>query len=592
MNPSRYQLPQHVSNDRLRARRDTLALERPDFEWKRDEVKGPDDKKGEPGLPFRLLPPRPRDLRSDVEFPLSKRVKLFESKQRMKINGLAARLRGMFRGPARRGDYYEAMFPLMSGPEAVMDQWREDAEFARQRLNGVNPMRLHACRERLPGEIWEAANQAMAAQQAAGSSGARPLSIDDALNQGWLFQTRYDELSDPYVQRHVVKGVHLAAPTCLFWRDHTGTLMPLAIQLRPRGAPGQNPVFTPTDGRAWLMARTHAQCADAHVHEATVHLLETHLVGEAIAMSMYRELHLDHPLRQLLEPHYFGNLAINDVARNNLLSKTGPIQRAMAAGVAGSYHAARIAYHGWSFKRASLRTNLQERGVLCEERLPRYYYRADALRVHDAIAHFVRGILRLWYRNDEDVVQDEELRRFVEAVGSDKGGDVPGFPLMFEKELEDGYDAESAFDRLAKLVTDLIFRAGPQHAAVNNGQFDAYGWIPNAPGMVRWPLPEERPLSDGSPSEDDFWRALPRGGPAIAQMGMVWTLSEPTRRTLMHAGESPAFQPDLCPEADAIIASFRRRLQTISDDIRARNERLVVPYTYLDPVNISRSTDI
>ena len=45
-------------------------------------------------------------------------------------------------------------------------------------------------------------------------------------------------------------------------------------------------------------------------------------------------------------------------------------------------------------------------------------------------------------------------------------------------------------------------------------------------------------------------------------------------------------------EADDIIGAFRRRLNGISESIQKRNERIQRPYRYLDPLNISRSTDI
>ena len=62
--------------------------------------------------------------------------------------------------------------------------------------------------------------------------------------------------------------------------------------------------------------------------------------------------------------------------------------------------------------------------------------------------------------------------------------------------------------------------------------------------------------------------------------------------SILHAGDAPAFRPNLCFEADDVIGAFRRRLVTISDDIQARNERIERPCVHLDPLNVSRSTDI
>ena len=166
-------------------------------------------------------------------------------------------------------------------------------------------------------------------------------------------------------------------------------------------------------------------------------------------------------------------------------------------------------------------------------------------------------------------------------VASPRGGAVPGFPSRIETR-----------EQLFELAAHLIFRAGPQHAAVNTGQFDAYGWVPNSPALVHTPPPDEPSPPGGHLDERAFWNALPRWNPAMSQVNMVWVLSAPTRRTLLHAGESPAFHPSLCPEAEEIVGGFRRRLQTISQSIQRRNASLDIPYRFLDPLNVSRSTDI
>lgn len=319
----------------------------------------------------------------------------------------------------------------------------------------------------------------------------------------------------------------------------------------------------------------HAQAADGCVHEGTHHLLETHLVNEAVAMCLQRRLHPDHPLHQILAPHYDGNLAINHVARHDLLAPEGPIDRTMAAGVAGTMEAARAHYAGWRFDTATLQADLAARGLLD---VPDFYYRDDALPLEQAIRNFVTAVVDVWYRTDEDVILDDELQSFCAEAAAEDGAAIPGFPSRLPDRAS-----------LRELVTHLIFRAGPQHAAVNNGQFDAYGWIPNTPGALSAPPPED---AEAAIAEKALWKAMPERTAALAQMGMVWVLSRPTRRTILHEGEAAVFDPALCAEATEAVAAFQRRLQQISDRIRARNETLDVPYRYLDPYNVSRSTDI
>ena len=73
---------------------------------------------------------------------------------------------------------------------------------------------------------------------------------------------------------------------------------------------------------------------------------------------------------------------------------------------------------------------------------------------------------------------------------------------------------------------------------------------------------------------------------------MVAVLSLPTRRALLTIGEFPDFNPALSVEATETIAALRRRLQSISREIQARNEKSDFPYRYLDPQYVSLSTDL
>jgi arachidonate 15-lipoxygenase len=377
----------------------------------------------------------------------------------------------------------------------------------------------------------------------------------------------------------------------VFWEDDEGRFLPLAIQLKPADVEAHNPVITPLHKPGdWQMARAHVSCADGTLHEGYYHLLETHLVNEAVALCMYRRLHPDHPLRQLLTPHYQGTLAINAVARGHLLSTEGsggPIQRSMAGGVAGTLNAACLAYRDWSFPARGLEADLAARGM---NKLRNYHYRDDARAIHGALGQFVRELLGLWYQTDADVAEDFELQDFLREVGSPEGGAIPGFPGPADGEsVGTRIDAR---DKLFALVTDLIFRAGPQHAAVNNGQFDTYGEVANGPGRLHGDLPSEVSLDEAHFTEADFWRRLPAQETAIAQMSMVWVLSLPTRRSILQTGQFPELNPLLSIGAVEAIATLRRELQSISYYIQARNATLAVPYRYLDPANVSLSTDV
>ncbi len=257
------------------------------------------------------------------------------------------------------------------------------------------------------------------------------------------------------------------------------------------------------------------------------------------------------------------------------------IDTALSAGVGGTLDAARRFYSTWDFNQRSLRAELEDRGVDRVGTLPFYYYRDDALAVYDAIAKYCANILGLWYLDDGDLARDHELGKWTREIAAADGGDLTGFPAVI-----------TTRERLYEVATELIFRAGPQHAAVNNGQFDAYGWVPNSPALMTAALPDDPSPEGGYFNETSFWEALPRWSPATSQLNMVWVLSAPTRRSLLHSGESPAFHPSLCPEAEQIVGGFRRRLHSISESIHRRNRTLDIPYRFLDPMSVSRSTSI
>lgn len=592
MNPNVYFLPQKCPPDRAYARALTLRWQQeepaPDgsltpgwLTFARDQPLSPTRFE----VPFRPLPGFAKPLESakkpllgdakklhpQYDFTTAKKARLMLLRYRKRFNeNIVRSLSARGAGEAS----FERFYRLMREPDFVRSRWDTDVEFARQRLTGVNPMsiRRHRAREApVPADVVEAADRYL------GSISSKRR-VRDLVAGRRLYRCDYPELGTTRIQEYVKfrprAGV-LTAPTAWFWVDDDERLMPLAIQLHPAGG-GPDTVFTPASPPwTWLCARAHVQSADAHLHEGYYHLLETHMVNEAVAVAMFRRLHPDHPIRQLMADHYEDTLAIDSAARGNLLAMDGPIDRGLAAGVHGVLDAARMRYTTWRWPERTLKEDLRRRGV--DQGLPDYYYRADALAVYETVERYVAAVMSPWYRTDEDVAGDPELQAWLAEVGDEALGNVPGFPSKVTEKA-----------RLFELLADLVFRAGPQHAAVNNGQFDSYGWIPNAPGYMRAPLPE----GGVALAAEDFWRTMPETDPALAQMGMVWVLSAPTQRSILQAGGSRAFSPDVCFEAGEAVAAFRRRLQTISSVIDARNSALAVPYRYLDPVNISRSTDI
>ena len=135
------------------------------------------------------------------------------------------------------------------------------------------------------------------------------------------------------------------------------------------------------------------------------HLLRCHLVIEAIAVATWRQLPSPHPVWKLLFPHIRGVMAINTSARELLISEGGVIDQLLSLGGGGHLKLVRKHYRNMTMDSYDLPRALQERGVADVDKLPRYYYRDDALLLWNAIHEYVVEIVGIYYTSDGDVAQ-------------------------------------------------------------------------------------------------------------------------------------------------------------------------------------------
>ena len=461
-------------------------------------------------------------------------------------------------------DSFRRYYPIRHVPN-VAQRWREDEEFARQRLDGINPILIALARE-IP-ENFPVTNDTI--------RGLVPdhYSLEQLLSEQRLFLLDYKILQglQPTFGRFCV------APICLFWVDDTGRLMPLAIQL------GQSPaeakvIFTPKDHYwTWLLARTYVQSADGSYHEVVAHLTRTHLAMETFWVAAARTLPPQHPLHQLLEPHFTGTIEINNDARTKLIVPGGPIDESIAIGSEGSLTLIGLEYADWKFDVHEPMSQLRARGVDSPEIMPNYHYRDDSLLYFTAIEKYVHGILEFYYRSDEDILGDVELQAWMHELSSKEGGRVKGLPLKRGK--------VTTLEDLCAIVTQIIFSCSVEHAAVNNGQYAQFGWIPNTPGAMYLPPPQNHDERD----EANFVYALPDAYAVGQQLTLVHLLSQ---KTLTPLGLYDATFFDAEMPVRMAIDRFRADLDDIGRHIQERNRHLEVPYKYLEPWVVGRSIAI
>ncbi|KAK9976884.1 hypothetical protein ABG768_018705 [Culter alburnus] len=449
--------------------------------------------------------------------------------------------------------------------EYIQEHWDEDEFFGYQFLNGLNPMMIQRC-SKLPENF--PVTDDMVKDSLRGSS------LKQEMKKGNIFLSDYKMLDGLVGNVVNDRQQYLTAPLVLLYSNPHGMMLPIAIQLRQKPSK-ENPIFLPTDSKAdWKLAKIFVRNAEFAVHEVDFHLLRTHLLAEVFTVATLRNLPPPHPLYKLLFPHIRYTLQINIMARNRLISKDGVIS--MYAGVGGESLATLLkrATASLTYSALCLPDNISERGL---ENVPHYYYRDDGMKLWNIINKFVAAFLSHYYQCDAHMQKDTELQQWISEIFTNGflGRDGSGIPSSLQTVTE-----------LVKFVTMVIFTASAQHAALNNGQFDFGGWMPNFPSALRKPPPKEK----GQTTEDTILETLPDVSTTVNIMAVLRLLTQDSadQYPLGHFPENLHDEEVPCK----LIEEFQKDLRKLSDLIEERNKNLELPYTYLNPKNVDNSVAI
>lgn len=457
-------------------------------------------------------------------------------------------------------DDYALYFNKLPVPPLVtrLQQHPDEADllFAWQRVAGANPMSLHRV-TRLPDDL--------PVTPAHWSRAFTTGSLAEALDAGRLFALDYTALHGAPCNRYLDRQKYLFGARALF-SSHTGPLLPLAIQLSPG-----DPVYTPADGAAWAMARYCLNVADANIHETMEHLGRTHMVIEAVAVALRRNVADAHPLRRLLEPHIAGTFAINESAKTSLIAPEGVIDRVFSARIDVAASLVRLALDDFSLQDRAPSRELRDRGVDDRETLPEYPYRDDVAPLYAAIERFVTGYVQRFYPTDAAVSADPELRAWVDEVASPIGG-----ALRNVRPVE-------TVAGLVEWVTNVIHLASEQHAAVNFPQYPYFGYGASVAGACWGPGPRGAESTDA-----DLLALMPPWDCLMLQADTVYQLSGIHYTRL---GDYPRLGDD---RADALARAFRDELASLDKviaDADAEGKRRL-PYPFLRPSQVPASINI
>jgi arachidonate 15-lipoxygenase len=459
-------------------------------------------------------------------------------------------------------DDYNALFHVIGLPPIAKD-FHLDSTFAELRLAGPNPVMLHRVDrpdDRFP--VTDAHFQVALPGDTLAAAGA----------EGRLYLVDYQKL-DGIETGIAPSGIpkYLYAPLALFATNReTRKLTPIAIQCKQR--PGaDNPIFTPDDGYNWRIAKTIVEIADGNYHQTITHLGRTHLTVEPFIVAAHRQFGPNHPLLVLLQPHFDGTLAINNLARIKLISPDGVVDRLLGGKVAAMLGLAAWGVQAHAFTDALPPAAFRRRGVDDTTALPSYAYRDDALLHWDAVREWVASYVRCFYRSDAEVAEDVEVAGWLTEAAAKAGGRL------------NGLEPTRTLAELVDVVALVIFTASAQHAAVNFPQFDIMSYCPAMPLAGYAPAPTTKTGA----TEADYLAHLPPRDQAALQMNTGYMLGTAHYSRLGHY--RPGYFGE--PRLEELAGRFAARLDGIERVIAERNEHRR-PYPFMLPSGVPQSINI
>ncbi|WP_437302381.1 lipoxygenase family protein [Sorangium sp. So ce388] len=454
-------------------------------------------------------------------------------------------------------------------PSAGVSQ--TDEFFAALRVAGPNAMVL---RRATPADL---AAFPVTDDRFASVTGERGATVQEAVSAGRIYIVDYSALTK-LVPGTNPQQKYAWAPKALFYVPAPGSgrrsLRPLAIQT---GQDAQSPIYYPSDDVSWSLAKLVVNIADGNYHELISHLGLTHLLTEPFVLATARQLDPTHPLNVLLTPHFAGTLLINYAAQTSLITPGGPVDLLLTGTSASLNALAASAVQEVRYNQTFLPQALAARGVDSKEALPDYPYRDDALTVWNAIHDWVSDYVGIYYESDGDVAGDYELQAWVQELVT--AGHIQGIG-----EGAPGAAAQiKTVGYLSTLLTQVIFTASAQHAAVNFPQRTIMSYTPALPlaGFAPFPAPAGAPATQ-------VLDVLAPLGESILQQAVLGGLGAVYHTVL---GQYGGLFSDR--RARAALASFQKRLQVIEQQINLANglgERTA--YSTLLPSAIPQSINI
>lgn len=451
-----------------------------------------------------------------------------------------------------------------------VNDFNKDVHFALQRVAGINPIMIERLSQEnpLPENFQEAKSVV---------NKLVDKTYEEALDEGRLYVTNYEVLKEMTENLKEVDGVttqYVTDAIALYYRQDDGLLKPLAIQLSvTKPTSDTNPIYTPEDGKHWLMAKFYLQTADAVVAIILTHTTHTHYLIESIILATRRNLPPNHPLFALLCPQLKGTLWLDHIVHYFRPFKNNKIPP--VASIVPSKEETSLKYIGegmrtYNFKDKAFPNDIKKRDM--DDPNLFYPYRDDGKLLWDAIHEFVREYVNVYYKSDRDVQEDFELQSWADEIGGSlKEGkcQITGFPTQL-----------NSIDEVVATVGNIIFLATAHHSAIHYTLYQNISFVPNM-SLSAYAPPStnlKSPLS-----QPDLMKLLPNFYNTVIQSFSFYINNMIVERI----GEY-----DLSVFGDQsreVVKKYQAKLEEISKEVNSRNQKRTYPYIYLDPKNIANS---
>ncbi|XP_062020100.1 linoleate 9S-lipoxygenase 5-like [Rosa rugosa] len=469
-------------------------------------------------------------------------------------------------------------FPL---PQILAENefaWKDDEEFGRQMLAGVNPARIQSLEVFPPQSKHGAVSSIQSSHIEHNLDG---LTVAQAMNYWRILILDHHDYLMPFLSRINTNDVCIYASRTLLFLKSDSTLRPLAIELSLPGSPRGNEinrVLVPaSQGEAaalWHYAKAHVAVNDSVYHQLVSHWLHTHAVVEPFIIATRRQLSLMHPIHWLLDPHFKDTMHANALARSKLINSGGIFEKILFSAEISMQLSAEL-YKEWRFDEQALPADLLKRGMALQDPDPDnptgiqllfqdYPYGADGLEIWIAIQAWVTDFCMLFYADDASVRSDEEVQAWWSEIRNVGHGDKRNETWWYEM---------TSRKDLIQALTTLIWIASALHASVNFGQYAYNGYPLNRTTLCRRFIPQEGTFEYaeflGDPDKY-YLNMLPERDKMILGIAIAEVLSKHTSDEV-YLGQRLSSLSIKNEEIGQKFEKFNRELQNIEKRIEDKN---------------------